>query len=103
MVRCLISLWLRLICCGSVSTASSVCSFWCRRAISMRHFEAFHGETIADFYESSRMTLPKREITAFSQPLECDKPHSVLLIGQIGPDDVIEDVLLDGVDGEREG
>lgn len=41
-------------------------------------------------------------VTSFGQSLKGNKPHSSVFVGQVGPNDVIEDMRFDRVDGKRQ-
>jgi hypothetical protein len=67
----------------------------------MAYFEALDAETVAYFDEASAAALPKCNVAAFCKSLESNESHTALLVRQIRPNDVVEEVCLYRVDGER--
>jgi len=64
----------------------------------MADFEPFRAETFAYFYVSSACAFSNHDIATFFQSLKRDKANTTILVGQVRPDDVVEYMLLDGID-----
>ena len=69
---------------------------------TMRDVESFHGQAIADFNVAATFTVAQGEVSAFREALKGDKASPAFFVGEVGPDDVVEDVGFDSVDGGRE-
>ena len=63
---------------------------------------AFSSQPIAHIHVASPFTRSQAGISTFDQATVGDKPDTVAFIGQIRPDSVVEDVILDGIDSGRQ-
>ena len=72
-------------------------------AVAMGDTPSFDGEAIAEFNVTSSVTVSQRDIPAFDETHVGDQADTAFLIREVGPDDIIENVGFDGVDGGGEG
>lgn len=72
-------------------------------AVPMTNSKAFYGEAVADFDVSGGGAVTEHAVAAFLEALERDETDTAVFVSEVGPDEIVEDVLFDGVDGEREG
>lgn len=71
--------------------------------MSMAHAADLDEETIAYLRVSSSFTVAERRASTFYQPEVCQQAGAVVLVTEIWPNDVVEDVCLEGLDGARQG
>lgn len=69
--------------------------------MAMRNLEAFGTQAIADFDEAAPGAFAKSDITALCQALKRHEAHATVFVGEVRPDDVVENVRLDGIHGGR--
>ena len=74
----------------------------CLQVVSVADVVPLHAEAVAHLDVASAMALAERDVAAFGEPLEGDEADAAVFVGQVRPDDVVEDVCLYGVDGGRE-
>jgi hypothetical protein len=65
----------------------------------MADLERFRAETVTHIDVAAALALTHHGIAAFLQPLECHESYATVLIAEIGPDNVVEDVSFDSIDG----
>jgi len=87
---------------GEVRVAAAVDVARPAHAVAVGDFEALDAETVAYFYVAAAVAFAQRDVAAFGEPLECHEPDAAVFVGQVGPDDVVEEVRFDGIDSERE-
>ena len=85
--------------------AGAVLAYGWRRldAVAVRDLPGAHGEAVADFDVAAAGAGAEGDVAAFGEALEGDEADAAVFVGEVGPDDVVEDVALDGVDGAGEG
>ena len=79
--------------------------------VRVRWFEAdavtdapgFDGEAVADLDVAAAFTVAESDVAAFDEPHVADEADAAFFVREVGPDDVVEDVGFDGVDGGGEG
>jgi hypothetical protein len=66
----------------------------------VRYFESLDCKAITDLNKTSRFSLSQRQVPTFSEPLKRNKSNTVILVCQIRPYNIVEDVGFYGVDGK---
>ena len=87
---------------GEVRVAAAVDVAGPAHAVAVGDFEALDAEPVTYFYVAAAVALAQCDVAAFGEPLECHKPDAAVFVGQVGPDDVVEEMRFDGIDGKRE-
>jgi len=82
--------------CGSGAVAGGAFD-----AVSVADSEAFHSEPVADFDVASGGAVTEHTVATFLEALERDETDTAIFVSKVGPDKVVEDVLLYCVDSER--
>jgi hypothetical protein len=71
--------------------------------VAVRDFEAADGEAVADFDVAVAVAFSYSNVAAFLKALEGEEADTAVFVCEVWPDDVVEEVGFDGVDGEGEG
>ena len=69
------------------------------RAVAVAHAPAFHRQSVDHFNVASAFAVPNGDISPLEQPHVADQADAPFFVGQVWPYHVVEDVLLDGIDG----
>lgn len=72
-------------------------------AVAVGDTPGFDGEAITELDVASSVSVAERDIPTFDEAHVGDEADAAFFIGEVGPDDIVEDVGFDGVDGGGEG
>lgn len=72
-------------------------------AVTMGDTPGLDRQPIAELDVASAVAVAEGDIATFDEAHIGDKADAAFFVGEVGPDDIVEDVRLDSVDGGREG
>jgi hypothetical protein len=70
--------------------------------VTMANAPTFHTQSFTNFNITLSLTIAKRRRSTFDKSHIRDQTSAIVLIGQIWPDDIIEDVISESVNRERQ-
>ena len=68
-------------------------------AVAVADAPGFDGQTVAEFDVAAAVAVAEGDVAAFDETHVADEADAAFFVGEVGPDDVVEDVGFDGVDG----
>ena len=71
---------------------------WTLRAQAVGDFECADTKAIDYVYVALPFTGANHDVAALFQALECDKSNAAIFVREIWPNDIVENVLLYGID-----
>lgn len=68
-------------------------------AVAVTDAPAFDAESVADFDVAHAVAGSEGHVAAFDQTHVGDEADTTIFVREVGPDDVVEDVVFDSVNG----